>query len=158
MRSASARRTRATPSSATTSEKKPLPRYDTLLARVFGLSLAMTHINVTLATAPSSCEVKTLANYKRPSAAHATGSIIAANANFTCYALIKDGLVRAIHRESAAMGLCRGLPHAVADLRFCAGQDMIAAISKSGAVAAWRLAAADGALRSAAKKQPQYAR
>ena len=147
MRSASARRTRATPSSRPTSEKKALASaLRDLAARVFG---SMTHINVTLATAPSSCEVKTLANYKRPSAAHATGSIIAANANFTCYALIKDGLVRAIHRESAAMGLCRGLPHAVADLRFCAGQDMIAAISKSGAVAAWRLAAADGALRSA---------
>ena len=100
--------------------------------------------SLTIAPASATCEARTLVNYMRGSTAvHERGCIIAANAEFTCYAL-RNGLIRAIHRESEATALLRGLAQAVGDMRFCPGHNLVAAVSIDGAAYAWRLSATAG--------------
>lgn len=113
-----------------------------------------------LALQPTSadCPVRTLAHYKRESAApHLYGSIIAANADFTCYA-IRNGLIRAIGRKSEASTLLRGLSDSIADMRFCPDHDLLAAVSVGGAVLVWRLTAKDDVLTCAAATRSFRAR
>ena len=93
------------------------------------------------------CDVRTLAQYRREKPAkHASpASLIAANAHFTCYA-IRNGLIRAIHRESEATTLLRGLTTDIADIRFCETEDIVAAVAADGSVYAWHLSVADKAV------------
>ena len=94
------------------------------------------------------CEVSVLARYKRESpAVQRHGALIAVSASFSCYAL-RNGLIRAIHTESEASTLLRGLGSDVADMRFCRGEELIAAVSKTGVVLAWRLTVAGDAVEA----------
>ena len=71
--------------------------------------------------AAEDCEVSVLAKYKREKPdVHPAGSLVAVSAAFNCWGL-RNGLIRAIHRESEASTLLRGLGADVADMRFCRG-------------------------------------
>ena len=96
-----------------------------------------------------SCEVRTLAHYKREKPdTHVFGKLVAANDKFTCYA-IRNGLIRCIHRESEASSLLRGLTKDVSDMCFCRGADLVAAVAIDGATCVWSLAVSGDSIRCA---------
>ena len=86
----------------------------------------------------------TIANYKRERPeVHQRGSIIAVDDDFTCYA-IRNGLIRAIHRQTEATVLLRGLPDDVSDMCFRpphirSETHVLVAASRSGTASAWQL-------------------
>ena len=99
------------------------------------------------------CEVSKLVGYKREKPeVHRSGALIAVSASFSCYAL-RNGLIRAIHRTSEASVLLRGLGSDVADMRFCQGCELIAAVSKAGVVLAWRLSVEGDAVWAAPSRR-----
>ena len=92
---------------------------------------------LSFSTSSETCEVRTLAHYKREKPEpKACGSLVAANDKFTCYA-IRNGLIRAIHRESEVTSLLRGLTKDVSDICFCG--DLVAAVAVDGATFVWSL-------------------
>ena len=106
-------------------------------------------------------QVQDIALYKRERAVH-QGSLIAVNANYTCYAIrgarvpataqaglprphnhalarLTGGMVRVIHRATEEKALLRGHALEVVDLKFLPGQDVIATVANDGNVYVWRL-------------------
>ncbi|EOD05772.1 hypothetical protein EMIHUDRAFT_453607 [Emiliania huxleyi CCMP1516] len=94
-------------------------------------------------------ESRSLSMLRRSPALH-TGSLIAANGRFACYA-IPSGVIRVIDRQTEALGLLRGHTREAVDLSITAGggdECLLAAVANDGQALVWRVRAGGSAVQS----------
>lgn len=88
---------------------------------------------------------QSLSYFRRDALIH-TGSLIAANARFVCYAIKGNGIIRAIHRPSESLCLLRGHSKEVVDMKLVGSteftnthHDLLASVANDQTVIIWRL-------------------
>lgn len=93
-------------------------------------------------------QTQSLSYFRREAAVH-TGSLIAANRRFVCYAIRANGIIRAIHRPSESLCLLRGHTKEVVDMKLLPAcqnasetsdeKEYLASVANDQSVIVWNL-------------------